>query len=195
MASAQSNRTHCPAGHEYTAENTLVSGGRRHCRACGREQSRLTQERRRRAAGAPPRRVWTTGEAIVEHIEVDCVSACWLWTGSITSDGYGQFGRPSRLAHRMSYEFFVGPIPDGCILDHVRDRGCIHRHCINPDHLESVTIAENVLRGDSRPAQNARKTHCPQGHPYDDENTWISPSTGWRGCRTCNRERHRSPGR
>jgi hypothetical protein len=108
-------------------------------------------------------------------------SGCWFWEGSTHAAGYGCYG--ARLAHRLSYEAFIGPIPDGLTLDHL----CRNRRCVNPRHLEPVTIAENVLRGESLPARNARKTHCPKGHPYDESNTYISPRTGWRQCRACQR--------
>lgn len=109
---------------------------------------------------------------------------CWLWTGA-KSARYGRFGTSGRVvqAHRHAYELLVGPIPEGYDLDHL----CRTTLCVRPDHLEPVTHRENVLRGESLQAQNARKTHCPQGHPYDAENTYIQPSTGGRLCLTCNR--------
>ena len=93
-----------------------------------------------------------------------------------------------RRLHRAIYEKFVGPIPDGLTIDHL----CRNRLCVNPAHLEPVTLAANVLRGESLPAKNARKTHCPKGHPYDETNTHITKQ-GWRICKACNRERQRSP--
>lgn len=115
---------------------------------------------------------------------------CWLWVGTIGSDGYGYLiiSGKERKAHRVSYELSVGEIPNGLELDHVKKRGCLHRHCVNPDHLEAVSPLENWRRGDSLPAINSRKTHCPDGHPYDSANTWVS-SSGWRHCRQCHRIR------
>lgn len=107
--------------------------------------------------------------------------ACRVWTGSTTGFGYGHIaidGR-NRMTHRVAYELLVGPIPEGLELDHL----CRNRSCWNPSHLEPVTHAENVLRGTAPAAQNARKTHCPKGHPYDEANT-IYRKWG-RRCRAC----------
>ncbi|KKN74894.1 hypothetical protein LCGC14_0386430 [marine sediment metagenome] len=109
---------------------------------------------------------------------------CWLWRG-VTSQGYGR--SPIRcdgkyiyaLAHRVAYEELVGPIPEGLQLDHL----CRVRNCVNPAHLEAVTSGENTRRGDTG-KNNAIKTHCPKGHPYDEENTRILPN-GWRVCKEC----------
>lgn len=115
---------------------------------------------------------------------------CWLWTAGTNRDGYGSFRVGSQsdgtrrhvLAHRWAYEHLVGPIPEGLTIDHL----CRVRHCVNPDHLEPVSHAENTRRGES--GRNQRiKTHCPQGHPYDEENTYM-----WndhRYCRACQRAR------
>ena len=120
--------------------------------------------------------------------KVDKTGECWLWIGSCNHKGYGVFRVAGRLvkAHRFAYELLVGPIPDGLTLDHL----CRVRRCVNPAHLESVTNYENILRGDSFSARNAVKTHCPHGHPYDDANTYVSPS-GRRSCRECSRGKDR----
>jgi len=107
------------------------------------------------------------------------VDGCWLWTGYINPNGYAMFGR--RWAHRVAYEFFVGPIPEGLELDHL----CRVPACVNPAHLEAVTHRENMRRA---PATN--RTVCPGGHPYDESNTHITKA-GKRHCRACDRDRHR----
>lgn len=72
--------------------------------------------------------------------------SCWLWEAATDGKGYGQMMMTvdghSRLhqAHRISYELFVGPIPDGKYLDH----RCHVINCVNPDHLRPVTQKENL---------------------------------------------------
>lgn len=108
---------------------------------------------------------------------------CWMWGGALNSGGYGVFriaaGSMVRV-HRYAYELLVGSIPEGLELDH----RCRMRPCCNPAHLEPVTQKVNTLRGISPTAQNARKEKCPKGHPYDEANTYITPS-GHRQCITC----------
>ena len=110
---------------------------------------------------------------------------CWEWTAGRFSLGYGAYelDGKTRLAHRVVYEALVGPIPEGRQLDHL----CRVRHCVNPDHLEPVTPRENTVRGVGPSAQNSRKTHCPQGHPYSGENLYVDPRNR-RRCRTCMRQ-------
>lgn len=120
--------------------------------------------------------------------KVQKTETCWLWTGAKETRGYGHFtlgGRTDRRivkAHRYAYELLVGPIPEGLTLDHL----CRVRWCVRPDHLEPATNRENQLRGDGQGGRNARKTHCPKGHPYDEANTYID-SLGRRVCRQCRR--------
>ena len=111
--------------------------------------------------------------------KVDKTGECWIWTAMTAKNGYGKFrlSKPVRrmaLAHRVAYELEVGPIPEGLQLDHL----CRNRSCVRPDHLEPVTIGENLRRGKN---SNREKVACPRGHPYD----YIRPSDGARMCRTC----------
>ena len=118
--------------------------------------------------------------------KVNKTETCWDWT-ACTSNGYGVFriNEATVLAHRLSYELSVGPIPEGLTLDHL----CRNRKCVNPAHLEPVTRGENVLRGVSLPAQNAKKTHCPRGHLLSGENMRVKG--GFRRCLSCHREEER----
>ena len=117
---------------------------------------------------------------------VDITDTCWLWTGSAINTGYGYIqhkvcGKMTRcLAHRYSYEYHKGPIPDDLELDHL----CRVPLCVNPEHLEAVTHRVNVLRGASNALANSLKTHCPRGHAYDEKNTYYV-SNGSRLCRIC----------
>jgi hypothetical protein len=123
----------------------------------------------------------------LSYVQVE--GECWRWIGELTEDGYGRFLARGvhGAAHRWAYEHFIEPIPDGLVIDHL----CRNHGCVNPAHLEPVTQAENLRRGDTFQAANAAKTHCPQGHPYDEVNTYITRS-GTRSCRVCKRAQHRA---
>src|SRR5260370_18895864 len=106
-------------------------------------------------------------------------NGCWEWLGSKSPKGYGHFhdGQKDVRAHRWAYEHFIGPVPDGLVIDHL----CRNHACVNPAHLEPVTNKENLTRG-IRP--NALKTHWKRGHPFTEAKTILSPG-GSRSCRTC----------
>jgi hypothetical protein len=128
-------------------------------------------------------------ERILARIAID-ERECWAWQGA-TCFGYGVVGMGRRSdgtqqTHRALYEIVVGPVPDGMQLDHL----CRNRACCNPDHLEVVTRRENIMRGESTAAINARKTHCKRGHEFTPENVHRGP-TGARQCITCTRMRTR----
>lgn len=121
------------------------------------------------------------------HVDPCRTDGCALWLGSLHWNGYGSFcvgGRENRRAHH----FLVGRPPKGLEWDHVKERGCTHRNCVWPEHLELVTHLENVRRSDAG-SNHRNKTHCPRGHAYDEANTYVY--RGHRGCRACNRARAR----
>lgn len=115
-------------------------------------------------------------------------NACWDWVGYKNVNGYGIFnvdGKP-QYAHRISYEIYKGKIPKHLEIDHL----CRNRACINPTHLEAVSSRENTIRGESPFGKNARKTHCPKGHPLSGRNLILrrNKNSFTRGCRICSRE-------
>lgn len=115
-------------------------------------------ERHGDPGGAKPLHVKNDPKAnLLLQVDTTDPDKCWVWQGRVGLAGYGyvttsEFGdkRP-RIAHRVSYRLFVGPIPEGLVLDHL----CRVRRCINPAHLEPVTTAENNRR--SGPYQPNRK--------------------------------------
>lgn len=116
-------------------------------------------------------------------------TGCWIWEKALNHLGYARIGHngKSRPAHRVSYEAFKGPIPEGLEIDHV----CKVRCCLNPEHLEAVNRMENMRRSS---IWNVRKerTHCPKGHALTDDNRYTAPSLGNKYlCLECKRQRRR----
>lgn len=134
-----------------------------------------------------------TIDKILNSIEIDG-NGCWLWLRGCDPDGYGKVrdGARTRRTHIVTYEFYVGLVPDGLVLDHQ----CNVRGCCNPAHLLPMTNRENVLKPGSQSlaAIRAAQTHCIHGHEFTEQNTIIR-SNGCRKCRTCwnriRRERRR----
>jgi len=121
--------------------------------------------------------------------KVEKTESCWNWTAYIHKSGYGRFYLNGKIehSHRLSYEEKYGKIPQGLQIDHL----CRNRKCCNPDHLEAVTHLVNVQRGLAGKINNnqSKKTHCPQGHEYNEENT--VDISGRRHCRLCRQIRAR----
>jgi hypothetical protein len=127
---------------------------------------------------------------------------CLLWTGMTGRGGYGRMtldDGTTIAVHRFVWQYVMHKeIPEGMQVDHVchgkaveagtcsgaGDEGCRHRNCCNPAHLELVTASENTRRQDHK---ERRKTHCPAGHEYSEDNTFVR--SGRRVCKTCERAR------
>lgn len=138
----------------------------------------------------PGRRVRTVGcihpaVPAVDRLRASIVQrgSCWVWTKGTDLKGYARFrdDHGKKVAvHRFAYEAFRGRIPDGLVIDHL----CRNPSCCNPEHLEPVTNAENIRRGNA----DWRKysTHCARGHEFTPENVRID-RLGYRNCRACSR--------
>lgn len=111
---------------------------------------------------------------------------CWEWMGAKGTRGYGLIKRKNTnlRAHRLAVLMSGREIPSGYQVDHL----CSNTSCVNPQHLEVVTSRENTLRGNGPTAENAKKTHCLNGHQLSGDNL-SNRKDGRRVCKTCNRER------
>jgi hypothetical protein len=119
---------------------------------------------------------------------------CWLWQLKINRQGYGVIalkGSTKGRIHRVSFEAFIGPIPEGYEVDHVCHNDtpcmggptCLHRRCCNPAHLEAVTHAVNLTRGRTGQWKRQQITDCV-------DHVYVTTHSGGRVfCRACNRRR------
>lgn len=114
--------------------------------------------------------------------KVQKTDECWLWTGATNGVGYGKLGRKRQFyqAHHVSLLLAGRPVPPGMCADHL----CRTPACVNPDHLEIVTFAENVRRGDK---SFRNKTHCQHGHSLTSANV-MTRRNGRQRCRVCHNE-------
>ena len=101
---------------------------------------------------------------------------CWIYpdkpmkNGYVTVCIYRKNGKQIRkLAHRLSYEFFIRKIPKGKVIDHT----CRVRNCVNPNHLQVITFRKNILIGKGIPAINHAKKFCKNGHEFKKKNTFF----------------------
>lgn len=134
-------------------------------------------------------RNWKTGGTLLELLEERTLHipecSCWIWDGTLDKDGYGKLNihGKNHMAHRVSYEIFIGQIPEKKVIDHL----CRNRCCVNPRHMEVVTSRENTVRG---VCHHRQQTHCDHGHLFDLKNTHVT-KMGVRHCRTCDAARQR----
>lgn len=119
----------------------------------------------------------------LSKITINNSTNCWEWNAGKFNSGYGAFSLNGfvKYAHRVSYEHYVGNIPENFQIDHL----CRVRGCVNPEHLEPVTFEENIKRSS---LSNVSKTHCINGHIFDDKNTYMR-SNNKRECKECHRLR------
>lgn len=105
---------------------------------------------------------------------------CMEWGGYANRGGYGVIsnGPTNLLTHRVAYFLVKGEIPEDKVVHHT----CYNRRCCNPEHLGLLTRSQN-----SKDNDQSRRTHCPHGHEYSEENTHINKHTGGRVCRMCKR--------
>lgn len=160
-----------------------IDGCEKPVRSRGWCNGHYTKWRRWGDPQAEPERTIPVKAPLAERLASHWVAAssgCWLWIGAQNAAGYGIVTVNGRTlkAHRVSYEVHVGPIPEGLHIDHL----CRVRNCVNPEHLEPVTLAENNRRA------AAAQTHCIHGHEFTPENT-LTSKRGHRFCRSCARAR------
>lgn len=108
---------------------------------------------------------------------------CWVWMASKHEQGYGQtflFPDVAVGAHRVAWYLSGRDFVTGFELDHL----CENPSCVCPDHLQQVPPVVNIMRGNSAPARNARRTRCGQGHEFTPRNTKLTRH-GHRRCRIC----------
>lgn len=138
--------------------------------------------------GLVPRKIRTSIEDRLTQYEVDPETGCWIWMAGLRGNGYGNVRVPGKNApaHRVSYEFHVGPIPPKTEVCH----RCDVPRCINPDHLflgsHAINMADMAAKGRGG---NYPHERCNRGHLFDEANT-LYPTSGGRQCRACNRARY-----
>lgn len=117
----------------------------------------------------------------------DVPGSCWVWSAAQDKDGYGifQVNRKAIKAHRWSYEYFRGKIPEGLMVRHLV---CDYPPCVNPRHLEVGTAKDNTQDSVRKNRHvSLKKDRCPAGHLYSGDNLYVNPNTGYRACRECHK--------
>ena len=98
------------------------------------------------------------GRWIIEQVDIDPDSGCWIWPHTLDRMGYGRVGFQGKMwpVHRLTFSIFMGPLVEGLVLDHI---ACISRACCNPSHLRQVSQAGNTQN------RQALQSNNTSGHP------------------------------
>lgn len=192
----------CPNGHVGRIAPRKGRTNSFRCLECVAEQRRAYTKRLQaqglNAQGGTPSDKFSPDIRVrfMRHVDTDGppskyapqLGPCWIYQAKCEYPSFHD-GTKTISAHRFSHIEFIGPIPEGLEVDHL----CKVTKCVRPEHLEAVTPRVNTLRSTAPSAKNAVKTHCPSGHEYTTENTYITP-TDSRQCRECRRAHDRKRG-
>jgi hypothetical protein len=129
-------------------------------------------------------------DRFMEKVSVEPNSGCWLWTASVSPSGYAKFGITRSVsveAHAWAYRRFRGDVPRGWDVHHKCEVKC----CVNPNHLQAIEKATHREITDTPCSRNKKKSHCLNGHPFDEKNTHYDKNGG-RSCRACHSIRQNS---
>lgn len=166
-------KTKCDCGRDHTASTGNLRSGQ--VKTCGCRMSNFTP------------RDEPLFDRLMAGITMEPNTGCWLWMNNCSDEFYGKIrygAKTSLLAHRVAYEIFVGPIPNGLVLDHK----CCVTLCCNPQHLRPMTIWENAALGDPHKYLRERAS-CHNGHPFTEE-TIMRTERGGRRCLICYQNRY-----
>lgn len=170
-------RQTCKKGHAWKKGFFRIVAGVRRCLICSHRPTQYhIWERDRCVICNKPRRGTHARFLFDFWRHVNKTETCWLWTGRLDRDGYGQADPywVTRRAHRVAWTLLVGKIPSKLEPDHL----CEAKHCVNPAHMQIVTRAENVRRA-------VKKPYCKRGHEQTKENRVAFPSAPGGRCRLC----------
>jgi hypothetical protein len=153
-----------------------------------RQPRKLSAETRRKMSESRRKHYPSTDAEIMARMRRKTIitpKGCWEWQGYKSEKGYGRMyiDGKTRTMHRVAWKIANGEDPGDYLVRHT----CDNSSCWNPEHLLLGTHLENMAdRGARGRHHNQGKTHCSQGHPFNESNTYTDKK-GWRRCRVCRR--------